>query len=130
MTGIAEIAALIERLATGNHGWGYGRIQGELLKPATPGRRIHHPPGPQSPEDPLAPERRTDTTWRQFLHTRAATMLAADFFHLDCAASLRRLYCLSAMEIGSRCVHIPRGHREPGRAVDRAADPQPADGAG
>ena len=39
-----------------------------------------------------APERRSDTTWRQFLHAQAA--------------SLQRLYCLFVMEIGSRCVHI------------------------
>src|ERR1017187_3175141 len=54
---------------------------------------------------PPAQERHTDATWRQFLHTRAATMLAADF-HVDCAVTLRHLYCFFVIDVGSRYVHI------------------------
>ena len=60
----------------------------------------------------------------------AAAMLAVDFFHVDCAVTLRRLYCLLVMEAGSRYVHIIGGDREPGQAVDHAADPESADGSG
>jgi transposase len=102
----AEIAALIERVATENHGWGYQRIQGELLKlgyrvSASTIRRVL-----RALRIPPAPSRHTDTTWRQFLHIQAATMLAADFFHVDCAVTLQRLYCLFVIEVGSRYVHI------------------------
>jgi putative transposase len=102
----AEIAALIVRLATENNGWGYKRIQGELLKvghrvSASTIRRVL-----KALKIPPAPQRRTDMTWRNFLRTQAATMLAADFFHVDCAVTLQRLYCFFVIEVGSRCVHI------------------------
>ena len=102
----AEIVTLIERLATENNAWGYQRIQGELLKlghqvSASTIRRVL-----KALKIPPAPRRHTGTTWRQFLHAQAATMLATDFFHVDCAVTLQRLYCLFVIEVGSRYVHI------------------------
>ncbi len=81
------LAELMEQLATENHGWGYQRIQGVVLKlghtvTASTIRRVL-----KMLKITPAPKRHTDTTWRQFLHAHAATMLATDFFHVDCAVT-------------------------------------------
>jgi len=59
-------------------------------------RRLGIPPAPN----------RSRSTWRQFLRTQASTMLACDFFHVDCAVTLQRLYVFFVIEVSTRHVHV------------------------
>jgi putative transposase len=96
---------LIEQMARDFPGWGYKRIQGELLglgyrvgasTVRRVLRRLRIPPAPQ----------RARSTWRQFLRPQAATMQACDFFHVDCAVTPRRVCVFFVIEVGTRHVHV------------------------
>jgi putative transposase len=84
---------------------GYKRIQGELLGlgyrvGASTVRRVLKRLG-------IAPAPNCSrSTWRQFLRSQASTMLACDFFHVDCAVTMQRVYVFFVIEVSTRHVHV------------------------
>jgi hypothetical protein len=95
-----QLVDLIVRLARENRRWGYRRIQGELKKlgfsvSANSIRSVlvRNNLGP-------AP-RKSSVTWRQFLKTQAAGIVACDFFTIE-TVLLKTLYVLFFIELGTR----------------------------
>ena len=99
-----QTAALVVRLATQSPGWGYRRIQGELIKlgirlaGSTIARILK--------DNALRPApRRSGPTWQAFLKAQASHVVATDFFTVD-TLMLRQLYVLFFIELGRRRVWI------------------------
>src|SRR5437762_10978806 len=77
----------------------------------------------------LDPAPRRDTsTWRAFLRTQAASILACDFLTVD-TVFLTRLYVLFFIEVDSRVVHLAGGDRTPEPSVGHPTGPPPLHGA-
>src|SRR5262249_60824768 len=99
-----EIRALVVRLARENPGWGYRRIQGELV-----GRGIKLAASTvwtilrEAGIEP-APKR-LETGWAEFLRQQAASILECDFLTVD-TLFFRRFYVLFFIELATRRVHL------------------------
>jgi putative transposase len=100
----AEVRELVVRLARENRGWGYRRIQGELvglgIKLAastvwTILREAGIEPAP----------RRLQTSWAEFLRQQAASMLECDFLTVD-MLFVKWFYVLFFIELATRRVHL------------------------
>jgi len=118
----AEIAALIERLATENNSWGYERIQGELLKL---GHRVSASTISRVLKTLKIPRRSNGTPTPRGGRscTPSHDNARHRFLPRRLAVTLQRLYCLFVIEVGSRYVHILGVTANPdGPPVDHTAD--------
>jgi transposase InsO family protein len=99
-----EIRELVVRLARENPGWGYRRIQGELvglgirLAASTVWTIL------QEAEIEPAPKR-VEASWTEFLRQQAASILECDFFTVDTLFG-KRFYVLFFIELATRRVHL------------------------
>jgi putative transposase len=99
-----EIRHLVMRLARENPGWGYRRIQGELvglgikLAASTVWTILNEAGIEPSP-------RRQEPGWAEFLRAQASSILECDFLTVD-TLFLKRFYVLFFIELATRRVHL------------------------
>ena len=106
-----ELEALVARMAQENRAWGYDGIVGALanlgytVTDQTVGNIL------KRHGIPPAPERKTTTTWTEFLRTHRDVLVATDFFTAEVwtLGGLVTYYVLCFIHLGSRQVHISRG---------------------
>ena len=102
-----ELEALIVRIAQENRSWGYDRIVGALanlgdtVSDQTVGNIL------KRHGIPPAPERKTTTTWKEFIRTHLDVLVATDFFTAEVwtTAGLVTYYVLFFIHLASRKVH-------------------------
>src|SRR6266566_96640 len=104
----AELEALIVRIAQENRSWGYDRIVGALanlgltVSDQTVGHIL------KGHGIPPAPERKTTSTWKEFIRTHLDVLVATDFFTAEVwtTAGLVTYYVLFFIHLASRKVHV------------------------
>jgi transposase InsO family protein len=100
----AEVRALVVRFARENPGWGYRRIQGELvglgikLAASTVWTILKEAGIEPAPK-------RLEQNWSEFLRAQAASILECDFLTVD-TLFLKRFYALFFIELATRRVHL------------------------
>jgi putative transposase len=103
-----ELEALIVHMAQENRSWGYDRMVGALanfgltVSDQTVGNVLkRHGIAP-------APERKTTTTWKEFIRMHLDVLVATDFFTADVwtLGGLVTYYVLFFIPLGSRQVHV------------------------
>lgn len=100
-----EIEVIITRLAKENPLWGYGKIQGEMLK-------LSYKVSESAVRDVLKRhhiepvlKRNGSESWQHLMAHYKEQILACDFFTVD-TLWLKRLYVLFFIELGTRQVHL------------------------
>ena len=103
-----ELEALVVRMAEENRSWGYDRIVGALanlgltVSAQTVGNIL------KRHGIPPAPERKTTTTWKEFIRTHMDVLVATDFFTAEVWTLGGRVtyYVLFFIHLGSRRVQV------------------------